>query len=108
VCGEGLDGVLHLAPRLQAGGDGAEAAVQGRLFRCADGVEVWRAEAGGSWASEDDTVGTVIAEYTEALGAEVTPFVAPSFHVLRALLDTLPRPVLVREEDILEKIEVAE
>ncbi|MCB9646915.1 MAG: MXAN_6521/LA_1396 family lipoprotein [Deltaproteobacteria bacterium] len=108
VCEEGLDGVLHLAPRLEAKGEGAEALVEGRLFRCADGVEVWRAEAGGSWPSRDENVQTVIAEYTDELGPEVTPFVAPSFHVLRALLDTLPRPVLERDEDILEKIEVGE
>ena len=108
VCEDGLDGVLHLAPEVRRVDGGVEAAVEGRLYRCADGVEVWSAGAAGSWSSSDETVSTVIQEYTSELGAGVTPFVAPSFHLLRAALDTLPRPVLEREDDILEKIEVAE
>lgn len=108
LCGEGIDGVLHLTPTLTPTDSGAEVEVEGRLFRCKDGVEVWQASSGGSWSSQDPNVSTVIQEYEEEYGAGVTPFVAPSFHALRALLDTLPRPILENEDDIMEKIELGE
>jgi probable lipoprotein (TIGR04455 family) len=36
----------------------------------------------------------------------VRPWVAPSFHLLRAVLETLPRPKLTTDEQIMEKIEL--
>lgn len=108
LCGEGIDGLLHLSPTLSQDGDGVQVEVQGRLLRCKDGVEVWSAASGGSWPSQDPHVSTVIDEYQGEYGSRVTPFIAPSFHALRALLDTLPRPVLEKDEDIMEKIELGE
>lgn len=108
LCIEGIDGVLHLSPTLTQDGEGVQVEVQGRLLRCADLTEVWSAAVGGSWPSQDSQVSTVIDEYQSEHGPRVTPFIAPSFHALRALLDTLPRPVLEREEDIMEKIELGE
>lgn len=108
ACGEGFDGLLHLSPRLVPDEGGAEVEVEGRLLRCADGVEVWRAGVAGSWPSDDPNVSTVIEEYSDEFGAGVTPIAAPAFHALRALLDTLPRPVLERDDDIMEKIELGD
>lgn len=108
ACGEGFDGLLHLEPRVVPTEGGAEVEVEGRLLRCADGVEVWRAGVAGSWPSEDPNVSTVIEEYSDEFGSGVTPIAAPAFHALRALLDTLPRPVLEKDDDIMEKIELGD
>ncbi len=108
LCAKGIDGVLHLTPTVKPTDTGAEIEVEGRLFRCKDQVEVWQAASGGSWSSQDANVSTVIQEYEEEYGSGVTPFIAPSFHALRALLDTLPRPILENEDDIMEKIELGE
>ena len=43
----------------------------------------------------------------QELGPEVEPYVAPSWRLLQATLDTLPRPVLT-DEDVIEKIELGE
>jgi probable lipoprotein (TIGR04455 family) len=107
ACGEGIDGVLHLSPSIARDAEAVSCAVTARLFRCRDKEEVWRAEAGGSWPSADPQVSEVIAEYAEAFGEEVRPYAAPSFHLLRATLDELPRPVL-SDEAVMEKIELGE
>lgn len=104
---ENLEGVLHLEPNVRREGDGVEGSVLARLLRCRDGVEVWAALAEASFRSEDDDLKAVTEQYTEALGAELTPFVAPSFRLLKAVLDTLPEPAL-SDEDVDEKIELGE
>lgn len=108
ICGEGLDGVLHLVPEVRLQGDGAEAAVRAELFRCRDRETVWRAEAGGAWSSDEEKLRETTAHYVEELGPEVKPYVAPTFQLLRATLDTLPMPKLEGDDAIMEKIEHAE
>lgn len=107
ACAEGIEGVLHLAPVLVRDAEAVAASVKARLYRCRDQETVWSAEAGGSWASADPQVSEVIAEYTEAFGEDVRAYAAPTFHVLRAVLDELPRPVL-SDEAVMEKIELGE
>lgn len=104
---ENLEGVLHLEPAVKREGDGVEGSVLARLLRCRDGQEVWAALAEASFDSKDEDLAALTEQYVEELGAEVEPYVAPSFHLLKAALDTLPRPVL-SEEDIDEKIELGE
>lgn len=108
LCVEGLDGILHLAPEVRRSGRGVDAAVKARLFRCGDGETVWTAEAGGSWPSDDEKLRETTAYYVEQLGPEVGPYVAPTFQLLRATLDTLPMPRLEGDEAVMEKIEYAE
>jgi probable lipoprotein (TIGR04455 family) len=108
ACGEGIEGVLHLHPQLRRTGGGARVRVVGRLLRCDDGAVVWEAAAADSWDADDDDVSALRAQYAGEFGAHVEPFVAPSFHALRALLDTLPRPKLVKDADIDEKIDVGQ
>ena len=107
LCTEGAEGVLWLRPDVKQQGAGVEAGVKAQLLRCSDGEEVWGAEAGSSYDSVDDKFKELTTQYTEELGAEVTPYVAPSFQVLKAALDTLPNPVL-SEADVDEKIELGE
>lgn len=108
LCSEGVEGVLHLEPRaatLKQGG--AEVGVFAQLVRCPGGEEVWAAEAGGSWNSENALYASQREQYVSELGEEIGPWVAPSFQLLRATLETLPNPIL-DDEDVIEKIELGE
>ncbi len=107
VCGEGLEGVLWLKPAVQKKGDGVEGEVDAQLLRCRDGEEVWAAKVGGSFESADGRLKEVTSQYVAELGGEVQPYVAPAFHLLRPMLDTLPQPKL-NEQDVDEKIELGE
>jgi probable lipoprotein (TIGR04455 family) len=106
-CAEGLEGVLWLKPTVEKKGEGFEMQANGVLLRCSDGQEVWSAEAGGSWKSQDPGLEAVTAIYVTELGPEVAPYVPPTLNLLRPLLDTLPNPVLT-EDDQTEKIELGE
>lgn len=103
----GVEGVLWLVPDVKRAGNGVEASVDARLLRCSDGGTIWQAQAAGSWASRDDVLKETTAQYVTELGAAVEPFVAPSFRLLKAALDTLPNPKL-NDEDVNEKIELGE
>jgi probable lipoprotein (TIGR04455 family) len=107
LCVENLEGILWLTPDVKRTGKGLETSVKARLIRCRDGQEVWGAEAAGSWPSEDERYKELIAQYTSELGDEVSPYVAPTFRLLSATLDTLPRPQLT-DADVEEKIELGE
>ena len=99
--------MLWLRPGLQLEGRGAEAQVQGRLLRCVDQQEVWAADAAGSWVSAEPKLEQTIAQYVDEYGPSVQPYVAPSYYVLQAALDSLPEPELT-EDDQSEKIENAQ
>lgn len=107
LCGDGIEGVLHLAPSVRDEGDGLAVEVTGRLFRCTDRETIWSARAGGSWPTEDPQLVEMTRAYTSELGESVGRFVPPSFRLLRALLDTLPRPRLTKDDDVMEKIELS-
>lgn len=109
LCTEGgHEGVLWLRPTtVERRGEGVEAGVQARLLRCADGQEVWSAEAAGSNPSVDPQYTAITEQYTNELGPEVTPYVAPTFRLMKAALDTLPYPELTSAEED-EKIELGE
>ena len=107
LCVEGIEGILWLSPDVKRAGNGVEAAVKAQLLRCRDGQEVWAAEAAGSWPSEDERYTALTAQYTSELGPDVAPYVGPTFRLLSATLDTLPRPQL-NDADVEEKIELGE
>ncbi len=108
ACSEDIEGLLLLAPQVARDGDGVEAAVNARLTRCRDGEEVWAAEAAGSWASDDDDLAGVRAHWVKALGEPVSAYVVPSFRLLTATLDELPRPAFPNEAYAREKINLGE
>jgi probable lipoprotein (TIGR04455 family) len=107
LCVEGIEGILWLSPDVKRTGNGVEAAVKAQLLRCRDGQEVWAADAAGSWPSEDERYKELTVQYTRELGSEVAPYVGPTFRLLSATLDTLPRPQL-NDADVEEKIELGE
>ena len=107
LCKEGIEGVLWLQPNVSHKGSGLEAAVKAQLLRCVDGETVWETDAAGSWDSVDPVLQSTTQEYASEFGAEVEPYVAPTFHLLKATLDTLPNPVLT-EADKDERIELME
>jgi probable lipoprotein (TIGR04455 family) len=93
-----LEGVLWLRPTMRPHGTDVEGAVSGVLVRCRDTKPIWRADANGTWASDDEHLRETAADYAKEINASVKPFVAPSFHLLKAVLDTLPNPTLTDEE----------
>lgn len=106
-CQEGIEGVIHLAPNVARKGNGVEASVKAQLIRCVDAEVVWETDAAGSWDSVDPVMQSITQQYASELGAEVEPYVAPTFHLLKATLDTLPNPILT-EADKDERIELME
>jgi len=107
VCVDGLDGVLWLDPKLSVQGTGVEAEIDAQLIRCSDGGVVWEAKGGNSWESVDPLLKETTAEYVSRFGPEVGPYVAPTFRLLKALLDTLPN-VDLSDEETAEKIELGD
>jgi probable lipoprotein (TIGR04455 family) len=107
-CEAPMQGVLEVAMTLDGGGDEVGVTADVKLVRCRDGEQVWSAGGSGSWPTTDPQISQVIAQYREELGDEVAPFVPAVFHLLRALLDTLPYPELVDDDLIMEKIELAD
>ncbi len=105
--GEKLEGVLWLEPtRLDGNAEGTEfvAGAKGKLLRCSDGEQVWSAEGEGSWRAGDQDTLQQSWNYAAELGAEVGPYVAPTWGLLRPILDTLPEVVLdeaAQEEKVL-------
>ncbi len=108
ACGEGIEGVLHLAPEVGRAGGDVSVSVRARLSRCRDGQTVWEAEAAGTWPSEDEHLVRLSDRYATELGEEARPHVAPTFRLLRETLATLPRPYLATDDDVMEKIEMGE
>jgi probable lipoprotein (TIGR04455 family) len=106
-CVEGIEGVLLLSPQVSPTKGGADVAVRARLMRCVDGEDVWSAEAAGSWDSSDEKFRERAAQYVQQFGPEVEPYVVPTYKLLQATLDTLPKPQL-NDQDIDEKIELGE
>lgn len=103
-CGEGLEGVLWLAPTVVDQGDKVHETVVGKLVRCSDGSELWSAQAEGTWNRVDTSLSQMGANYVKDLGPDVEPYIAPTFHLLKPTLDTLPNPKLTDQEQV-EKAE---
>ena len=108
ACREGTQGVLLLRPRLRRHDGDVDAAVDAKLTRCPGGEKIWEAQAAGTWPKSDATVKELTARYVEELGPDVRSYVPATFHLLRATLDTLPHPRLVRDEDVMEKVDLGE
>ena len=94
----GLEGVLWLRPTLRPSGSDVHGEVTGLLVRCKDEKPIWRAEAAGTWPSDDEHLRETADDYASEIGPSVKPFVGPSFHLLKAVLDTLPNPTLTDAE----------
>jgi len=106
-CGEGIEGVLWLKPDVRRDGGSLAVRAEATLFRCTDGGVVWEAAGGGCWPMKDEGVKEITASYTSELGPDVEPYVGPTYHLLKALVDQMPDPVL-SEEDKDEKIELGD
>ncbi len=107
-CDDEMQGVLTLAATYEDAGDEVGISVEAKLVRCRDGEEVWAAGGSGAWPREDPQISQVIAQYESEIGEDVVPYVPATFHLLRALLDTLPYPELVDDDLVMEKIDLAD
>ncbi len=107
-CHDDLDGVLHLRPTLVRAGDRVTAKVHATLVRCSDGKPIWAADAKGTWPLADPEIKDLTQTYVAQMGEAVRPYVPASFHLLRATLATLPHPKLVKDADVMEKIQLGD
>ncbi|MSQ81538.1 MAG: hypothetical protein EXR77_01280 [Myxococcales bacterium] len=112
ACGLGtadrpIQGAIVVVGAQTAVGDGAQVAVQAQLVRCADAKVIWKASGENRFASDDPTVAELTQFYMRELGAGVQPWVAPVFHLLRTVLETMPAPVL-SDAETMEKIDLGE
>lgn len=103
----GQEGVLGLDVAQQVGKGDVALQVQGRMQRCRDGQDVWKGTVRGEWSSDEATVSELKVHYIKELGEAIGPFVAPAFLVIKALVATLPQPVLTGDDEM-EKIELGE
>ena len=106
-CKAGLEGVLWLKPNVRRDGKYLFTEVNATLYRCTDGAVVWEAEGAGRWPQQDDGVAQTTAAYVKEFGPDVESYAGPSFHLLKALVDQMPDPVL-DEKDKDEKIELGD
>ena len=106
-CKEGVEGILWLKPDVKREGKYLYTGVKATLFRCTDGAVVWEAEGAGRWPQQDEGVQQIVATYVKELGPDVEPYAGPSFHLIKALVDQMPDPVL-NEQDKDEKIELGD
>lgn len=104
-CKPGIEGWLHLLPRVEQRGQSVEVQVQATLLRCRDGQPIWNTTAVGVWASQDANLKALTESYGKKFGNAVESFVAPSCHLLFAVIENLPNPTL-NDADILEKIQM--
>jgi probable lipoprotein (TIGR04455 family) len=82
--------------------------VEGELLRCSDFEPIWRGRAKGRWPTTDPKLTELSSSYASEIGPGVRPWVPATFRLLRALLDSLPRPAILGEDLLLEKIELGE
>lgn len=107
ICKEGIEGWMHLVPTAKKEGSKVAVSIKAKILRCRDQEPVWKTEAIGTWASNDPNLKTLQKHYSEEIGPEVSAYVAPSFHLIRAVMDTLPQPKL-SDADVMEKIQMGE
>jgi probable lipoprotein (TIGR04455 family) len=106
-CKAGIEGILWLKPNVRRDGKYMFTGVEATLFRCSDGSVIWEAEGAGRWPQKDDEVQQVTATYVKEFGPDVETYAGPTFHLLKALVDSMPDPVL-DEKDKDEKIELGD
>ncbi len=108
VCPEGVEGMLHLLPTAEVKDDTIKLKIVAEMVRCSDQSSVWKATGQGVWPKSDKKVKELAGSYGSELDPSVIPWVPAAFHLLRAMLDTLPRPALMGEDAVMEKIELGE
>jgi probable lipoprotein (TIGR04455 family) len=108
ACPEGIEGMIHLLPTAEVKDAVIKLKVVAEMVRCSDQSTIWKATGQGVWPKSDKKVKELAGSYGEELGPSVIPWVPASFHLLRAMLDTLPRPILMGEDAVMEKIELGE
>ncbi|HVE87894.1 MAG TPA: MXAN_6521/LA_1396 family lipoprotein [Myxococcales bacterium] len=106
-CKEGVEGILWLKPNVKRDGKYLFTEVTATLFRCTDGAVVWEAEGAGRWPQRDEGVKEITARYVSEMGPDVETYAGPAFHLIKALVDQMPNPVL-NEKDKDEKIELGD
>ncbi len=98
------DGVLKMSlGRADAAGGSVALEITGELRRCSDQSVVWSATARGSGKSRNRSLMNLVQSYVERHGRLAEIYAAPSFNLLKDIVETMPNPELT-EEELMEKI----
>ncbi|HAN30822.1 MAG TPA: hypothetical protein DCQ06_04425 [Myxococcales bacterium] len=106
ACSGATEGVLWLQPVTQQRDKSVAVRVRAQLRRCAGWVRVWSAVVQGVWPSKDPQLASLTSKYQSEVGAIASTYAAPVFRAMRALVDTMPKPKLIKDADIDEKIDL--
>lgn len=108
-CREDLQGMFILSGSGHPDGDEIKIKLDAQLFQC-EGTDppsrlIWSAVAEGSSEADNQTLKTLRADYVSRFGQEVDAYVAPSFLVIKELLELAPYPKISAEDDVMAKID---
>ncbi len=101
----GMQGVLVVRTLLVATGP-AETTLDLslELFRCADGALLWRTAGSGSYDPADEDLKNLTSAYINDVGEEARPYAAPAFVLIKDLIEALPNPPPLTDEEIDQRI----
>ncbi len=74
------------------------------LFRCADGALLWRTAGAGSHNPADEDLQNLTTAYVNDVGDEARSYAAPAFVLIKDLIEALPNPPPLTDEEIDQRI----
>lgn len=111
-CAEGVAGRVVISGIADRDGGDVTVSLQARLETCPRGESqpelIWSAQVDHCSESADEVLKALRAKYQERFGEVAGSYAAPSFHAIRELLLLSPKPKITRDEDVMEKIELAD
>ncbi len=74
------------------------------LLRCADGALLWRTAGAGSYDPADEDLKNFTTAYVNDIGEEARRYAAPAFVLIKDLIEALPNPLPLTDEEIDQRI----
>ena len=74
------------------------------LYRCADGALLWRTAGSGSYNPADEDLKNLTTSYVNDVGDEARSYAAPAFILIKDLIEALPNPPPLTDEEIDQRI----
>ena len=94
-----LNGILVNNIRLLKKDNGeVKLGIQSTLYNCKGDEKVWDTYGESTFESQNPNLNAVITAYSNRIGADIKYLVAPTYELLYEMLDSLPSPILTREE----------
>jgi len=76
------------------------------LYRCSDGALLWRTTGSQSAENNDEDLSLLTEAYTGELGEQARPYVAAAFSLLQDLIEDLPNPPPLSDDEVEQRIEL--